>query len=177
MTARVDVTSRVGMIVFLGSWAMSFVALLFAFGAVREAGGDWPPAGLAELPSHAAAASSLVVLLSSAALAWGLRTARVSALAFAVALTGVFLWMQARLLIALATAGFDRGEATGAMISTLAGFHALHAAVGAAGLAVSVARAARRRGDAQRASLRLWSMFWHFVGAAWLAIYLAVFVA
>ena len=44
-------------------------------------------------------------------------------------------------------------------------------------LAVLAWRARQRRyGPARHLPVRLWSMYWHFVGAVWLALYAAVYV-
>ena len=58
----------------------------------------------------------------------------------------------------------------------LCGFHALHAAVGIAGLAaVLVAAAHGALQPGRHLRLRLWTQYWHFVGVVWLILFPAIF--
>ena len=42
-----DNTAYLGMVIFLGSWAMMFAGLFFAYGAVPvSSDGGWPPPGV-----------------------------------------------------------------------------------------------------------------------------------
>ena len=172
MSARADATPLVGMIVFLASLAMVFFALLFAFGMAREGLVAWSPPALGSTEAALPVLSAAIAAASSALLEWGRRADRAAPCAAAAALAPVFLLVQIKLWTALARAGLDPAAPADGMVYALAGFHGAHAAVGAIGLAWSMARARRGR----RGSLRYWSMFWHFVGAWWLAIYAAVFV-
>jgi heme/copper-type cytochrome/quinol oxidase subunit 3 len=162
--------------VLLGAWSMSFLALLFSLGIVRGGPSGWPPPALADIPASLRSASVLVAVASSAALAWGLRARRMPAVVIGGALAVVFVIAQVGLLRAFAGAGFELREPPDAMVIALAGFHAVHAVLGAAGLAWVAGRAWSRT-DCGYGPLRRWAMFWHFVSATWLAIYLAVFVA
>jgi heme/copper-type cytochrome/quinol oxidase subunit 3 len=174
---RDDATAQIGMLVLLGSWAMSFLALLFSLGIVRGGPAGWPPPALADIPAWIPVAATAAAAVSSAALAWGLGASRRSAVAVAAALAVAFVIAQLTLLRALGGAGFDLREPPDAMVIALAGFHAVHAIVGAVGLVCATARSLWQPRRHAHASLRLWAMFWHFACAAWLAIYVAVFVA
>ena len=165
-------TSLVGMTVFLGSWAMTFTALMFSFGIVREASA-WPPAELAALPWPLPAATVVVLAASSGAAEWGRRRDSAGLVAVAAALAVVFLALQARVWLVLSGSGLEVGDASASMIYALTGFHAVHATVGAAALWYLAASMWRRR--AAGSAPLLWTLFWHFVGVAWLAIYLGVF--
>jgi heme/copper-type cytochrome/quinol oxidase subunit 3 len=57
----------------------------------------------------------------------------------------------------------------------LTSFHALHVLVGLAALTVLALRSGAR--SATRSAVRLWGMFWHFVGVVWGALYVAVYLA
>ena len=48
--ARQEWTAYLGMVIFLGSWAMMFGSLFFAYGMVRARSDAWPPPDLPELP-------------------------------------------------------------------------------------------------------------------------------
>src|SRR3981081_4014911 len=99
--AREETTAYLGMVVFLGSWAMMFAALFFAYGFVRTRSVAWPPADLPELPWGTPALNTLVLLPSSTSLQYGLRGIRAGAskklgraLLLTVLLGSVFLALQ-----------------------------------------------------------------------------------
>src|SRR5262245_61309001 len=69
-------TAFIGMVIFLGSWAMMFAALFFAYGVVRANSPVWPPPGFVPLPKLLPAFNTLVLLASSGTLQLGLRRVR-----------------------------------------------------------------------------------------------------
>ena len=179
--ARATVT--VGMTVALAAIAMTFAALLLAYGIVRAQAPAWPPAGEAPLPPLWA----LRLAATAAALAgsWAMRgAARVSAvradepavsraLAVATAAGVAFLGLQIMSWRALGAAGLHPGSGLAAsVVYALTAFHGLHALVAvllAAGLLVG--RQPRPRWVLAVAS------FWHLVTVVWLVVFVAVFVA
>jgi len=183
---RPPFTAYLGMVVFLASWTMMFAGLLFGYGLVRSRAPVWPPLDQPPLPLLLPGLNTAVAAGSSAALLVALRSFRggrartgARALALAAALGAAFLALQARVWAALWADGLhlDTGPYASAFYA-LTGFHALHVLVGVASLAWLAARAARRAyGPDHHLPVRLWSMYWHFVGAVWLVIYLAVYVA
>jgi len=178
--AHEEKTARIGMAVFLGSWAMLFVALFFSYGLVRARTAVWPPLDQPRLPLLLPGINTLVIAASSAAMVMaerfpGLRR-RAVALASAAALGGAFLALQALVWVRLWREGLvPSGGPYPSVFYALTAFHALHVLVGLAALAVLAARAAR--GRASWIAVRLWGMYWHFVGVIWLALYAAVYVA
>src|SRR6516162_7495064 len=74
--AREETTAYLGMIVFLGSWAMMFAALFFAYGFVRTRSTAWPPPDLPELPWGLPSINTLLLGASSVAIQYGLRSIR-----------------------------------------------------------------------------------------------------
>src|SRR5512144_2951674 len=72
-----EVTSYVGMVIFLGSWAMMFAALFFSYAVVRAHAPAWPPPDLPPLPIVLPGLNTLVIAASSAAVALGVRAHRV----------------------------------------------------------------------------------------------------
>ncbi len=181
--ARNDATAWLGMLLFLGSWAMMFAALFFAYGVVRAHAGDWPPEGTPRLPLLLPGLNTLVMGLSSLALQRALASARAGrtaqvrpALGAAIALGLVFLAAQGLLWSRLWSAGLRiDGGPYPSVFWALTVFHALHVLVGLGGLAYLVVRSGDH-GPARHVALRLWTGFWHFVGAVWLVLYLSVFV-
>ena len=148
-----DVTATVGMIVFLGSWAVMFGALFFTFAAVRVRSAEWPPEGLPRLPL-------LLPTIATGLLALSIVTRR----GLTIALGAAFLVLQGLVWRDAWQSGLrlDHGP-YGAYFYLLTVFHAAHALVGL-GLLAWV----RGRNPV---------LFWHFVGGAWLCTYLLVYVA
>jgi heme/copper-type cytochrome/quinol oxidase subunit 3 len=179
---RDEVTAWLGMVVFLGSWAMMFAALFFAYGLVRARAPSWPPPDQPGLPLFVPAVNTLVIALSSAALAAALRGLRARRrriparwLALAAALGGAFLVLQASVWARLWTLGLVPSSGPFASVFyALTTFHALHVLVGLVALVWLAGRAAAR--GASYRSVRLWSMYWHFVGVVWVVLYTTVYV-
>jgi len=182
--ARDEGTARVGMLVFLGSWAMMFAGLFFALGVVRWRSPVWPPEEVGPLPLGWAAVNTVLLVGSSVALQLALgavrrgRVGRMLAALWTALLVGLlFLGSQVLLFARMAALGvrWDAGAFGGAVFG-LCGFHALHAAVGLVGLgAVTLAAARGAIQPARHLRLQLWTHYWHFVGAVWLVLFPAVF--
>ena len=183
--ARSHTTAHLGMLIFLGSWAMMFAALFFAYGLVRARAEVWPPAGVPRLPIDLPALNTLVLAASSAALVWGLRAARhgrVKLLGPAVGagflLGGAFLALQLLLWTDLHGEGLTmRSGQYGALFFSLTWVHAVHVAVGLGALLwLSVRAFAGTYSPERHLSVRLWAMYWHFVGVVWLLLFAVVFL-
>ena len=182
--ARDEATARVGMLLFLGSWAMMFAGLFFALGVVRWRSPVWPPEEVGPLPVSWAALNTALLLGSSVALELAMRAVRnarlgrmLTALRVALAVGVAFLGSQVLLFARMAALGvrWDAGAFGGAVFG-LCGFHALHAAVGLIGLGGLVLAAGRGSiQPARHLRLRLWTHYWHFVGGVWLILFPAVF--
>ena len=69
--ARQEWTAYLGMVIFLGSWAMMFGSLFFAYGMVRARANEWPhrspraAVALAGLNNAVLAASSAILQLGA----------------------------------------------------------------------------------------------------------------
>lgn len=183
--SRRDTTSWLGMLIFLGSWSMMFAALFAAYAVLRARAESWPPDDLPALPLLLPGLNTALIAASSAAMQRGLWAARRGhlsavgpALTLALALGGAFVAGQCALWTRLWRAGLrPDGGPYASVFFGLTAFHALHVLVGLCGLGFLVVRA--RRGaftPLRHATLRLWAGYWHFVGAVWLLLYLAVFV-
>jgi cytochrome c oxidase subunit III len=178
-------TAYIGMFLFIGAWAMMFACLFIAYAALRIGTPFWPPAGQPALPLGATGLNTLVIVASSLALEgglWAIRSGKPRALAPALALTaalgGVFLWIQYGVGTELWIAGLrPDGGPYASVFYGLAGIHAAHLAVGLVALLWLALRAAMGAYNTpQHLPVRLWSMYWHFVGAVWVLMYLVVFV-
>jgi cytochrome c oxidase subunit 3 len=184
--AREETTAWLGMVIFLASWAMLFAALFFAYGYVRAHLTAWPPADLPLLPVGWPFANTVVLGASSALVQWGVVSARRGAvrrvgpaLLGGAGLGAVFLASQAMLWHTLAARGL-RTETGGPYASVFYGFtwfHALHVVVGLVGLGRVCWQAFRGAFSAARfLPVRLWAMYWHFVGVIWGLMFVTVFV-
>jgi heme/copper-type cytochrome/quinol oxidase subunit 3 len=179
-----EATSAIGMMVALGAWGMMFAALLFVYLGLRSQARTWPPPGL-ELPVVLPAANTVVMLASSAMLVVALKRLRAGVRGPAVAWTALtfalgllFVALQVVLWRGLWESGitFTTG-AVGTVVYALTSLHALHVAMGLAVLGYLLVVATRGE-QLQRkvATLRLCGMFWHFVDAVWLVMFLSMFV-
>jgi cytochrome c oxidase subunit 3 len=182
---REDFTAYVGMVVFLASWAMMFASLFFAYGIVRSRAPVWPPLDQPPLPRLLPGVNAGVAALSSLAVVSGLRALRAGravagarALWAATALGAAFLGLQALLWIPLWRGGLRADSGPYASVFwAITGFHAAHVAVGLFALALLGARAGRGAyRPPQVMPVRLWAMYWHFVGIVWLLIYVTLFL-
>ena len=178
-------TSIVGMVIFLASWAMMFMALFFSFWLFRARQPVWPPVGFQPLPLLLPSINTGLIFLSSLTLAAGMqalrrqRLGRFAALAWiTIALGAVFLALQLRVWTGLWETGLrlDSGP-YGGYFYFLTVFHGLHVVVGL-GLLCWLALAARRPELAIRREtrLKLAGLFWHFVDGVWLLMFLFVYL-
>jgi heme/copper-type cytochrome/quinol oxidase subunit 3 len=171
------------MAVFLGSWAMLFIALFFAYAFVRARAPAWPPPGVPSLPRLVPGLNTVVIAASSAAMARAVRAQEhgragraAAALGLTAGLGAVFLALQALVWTDLWRGGLvPSGGPYGSVFYAFTAFHALHVLVGLAALAWLALRARRRA--TTRTAVRLWGWYWHFVGALWGALYVTIYLA
>ena len=182
---REEFTAYVGMLVFLGSWAMLFCGLFMAYGLLRSRSHLWPPAFQPAPPLGAGALITLLLLASSGLLQSGLRAVREGAgkratqrVALATALGAAFSVGQVAIGVGLHRQGLTLNSSPfGSIYYGLTFIHLLHVAVGLVALGWLTVRVSRGLvNPARHLALRLWAMYWHFVGVVWLVMYVAVFV-
>jgi len=178
-------TARVGMIMFLASWAMMFAALFFVYGGVRARAPIWPPVELPALPLGHATLNTILALLSSVVLERGIRvyrggkaTALIPSLRQASLLGVAFLLSQAGMWAALYHAGLAPSSGTyGSSVYALTWVHAAHVLVGLFALFYLTYRAYRGAyNPARTIGVRLWAMYWHFVTCVWGVLFVTLFV-
>lgn len=183
--SRNDATAWLGMVIFLASWTMLFAALFFAYAMLRGRSAQWPPADMAPLPLVLPAVNTAVLAASSVALQLALvsaRRGRVSAVApavyMALVLGAVFLALQFVVWIGLWRAGLrPDGGPYPSVFYALTVFHGLHVLGGLCGLSWLAVRArANAYGPGRHVGLRLWTGYWHFVGAVWLLLFVTLFL-
>jgi heme/copper-type cytochrome/quinol oxidase subunit 3 len=179
-------TVSVGMAVALSAIAMTFAALLLAYGILRVQAPAWPPPGEPVLPSlwglrGAATAAAFASSLSMRRAVLSLMNSRprqvVGNLVGAGVAGAAFLVLQIASLVALRRAGVAPSSGiVASVVYALTLFHGLHALVALAVL-IPVLRAAMRRRGQLVTRLRALASFWHLVTAVWLVVFLTVFVA
>jgi heme/copper-type cytochrome/quinol oxidase subunit 3 len=175
----------VGMVLFLGSWAMMFGALFFCYAMLRIRAPFWPPLGMTELPLALPGTSTLLLLLSSATMVRalsGLRRGRLAQfrlhLLATIVLGSLFTALQCAVWIELWNSGLrlDSGP-YGGLFYLLTVFHGLHVVVGLGLLLWLLGPTLRRKPTApRRVPVTLASMFWHGVDLVWVVMFLTVYV-
>jgi cytochrome c oxidase subunit III len=178
-------TASVGMVVFLASWAMMFAGLFFAYGFIRSSAGPWPPAGVPALPVGLPAVNTAVLLSSSLTFAYGLRSLRrgersvfIRALAVTILLGAVFLALQIHVWRSVGQSGLHLSSGLyGSVFYALTTFHALHVAVGLLILLYVLLRALRGGyTEHNTITVRLCTMFWHFVDVVWILMFVTIYL-
>jgi cytochrome c oxidase subunit III len=183
--AKEEFTSSLGMIIFLASWAMMFSALFFAYGFVRTQAVTWPPVGAPALPLGLPALNTVLIVISSftfthglAALRRGKRGVFQQMVAVTFALGALFLGLQISVWISLAKAGLHFSTGIyGSVFYGLTTIHALHVVAGLLILLWVFLRSLRGTySEHNHINVRLCTMFWHFVDAVWVLMFVTLYV-
>ncbi len=192
-TPVVRIGLRYGMILFIMSEVMFFVAWFWSFfkHAMYPMGPDspaqdgvWPPAGIETFdPWGLPLINTVILLLSGVAVTWAHhaiahqnnRKDLIRGLAIAVALGISFTVLQA-IEYAEAPFGFA-GNIYGVNFYMATGFHGFHVIVGTIFLSVCLVRAIR--GDFTKENhvgFEAAAWYWHFVDVVWLFLFGAVYI-
>ena len=195
-TRVVQISHRYGMILFIASEVMFFVAWFWAFfdaslfageagqlSRVEFTGGHWPPVGTHVLaPFHLPLLNTLILLTSGTTVTWahhGLlhndRKALVRGLILTIILGAIFTCVQAW-EYAHAPFGF-KGSIYGATFFMATGFHGFHVLIGTIFLTVCLFRSlAGQFTPKQHLGFEFAAWYWHFVDVVWLFLFAAVYV-
>src|SRR5919109_578840 len=84
-----EVTSYVGMVIFLGSWAMMFAALFFAYAVVRFRAPLWPPPDQPRLPILLPGLNTVIIAVSSGLISVAVRATALGRLRHAFDCLGI----------------------------------------------------------------------------------------
>lgn len=178
-------SSSLGMVIALGSWAMMFAAMFYAYLGARARFEVWPPPGVPHLPVALPAVNTAVLLASSGVIAYAVRELgrgrkRLLSplLGAGVALGLAFLGLQLVVWRDLWLAGLLPSSGLyGSVFYGLTGLHALHVLAGLGVLAVVLGKALRGAYSTENAyKVRLVAMFWHFVDVVWVLMFLSIYV-
>ncbi len=195
-TRVVQLSHRYGMILFIASEVMFFVAWFWAYFNValfpNEAieylrttytSGVWPPKGIEVLdPFHLPLFNTLILLTSGTTITWahhGLlhndRKALVTGLTFTVLLGLLFTSVQA---YEYAHAPFAfKDSAYGSIFFMATGFHGFHVIIGTIFLIVCLLRAmAGQFTPRQHLGFEFAAWYWHFVDVVWLFLFVCIYV-
>lgn len=189
-TPVVQLHHRYGMILFIISEVMFFVAWFWAFfhaslfpSTAPAVGGVWPPEGIEVLyPFHYPLLNTLILLLSGTTVTWahhalvhGDREGLKQGLWLTVALGVLFSCVQA---YEYTHAAFSfAGNIYGSTFYMATGFHGFHVLVGTIFLIVCLKRT--YNGDftpKQHFGFEAAAWYWHFVDVVWLFLFAAIYV-
>ena len=195
-TPVVQMHHRYGMILFIASEVMFFVAWFWAYfdgffnhataeqyARVAAMGGVWPPTGV-ELfdPFHLPLFNTLLLLTSGTTVTWAHhallhndRKGLVWGLVLTIILGVTFTFVQA---LEYSGAGFQySGNLYGATFFMATGFHGFHVIVGSIFLTVCLIRALRGHFTPKaHLGFEFDAWYWHFVDVVWLFLFAAVYV-
>ncbi|ACJ00984.1 cytochrome c oxidase subunit 3 [Rhodospirillum centenum] len=194
-TPVVKIGLRYGMVLFIASEVMFFVAFFWAFfdaslyaaepmqvARTEATGGQWPPAGIEPInPFDLPLMMTVILLLSGSTVTWahhaiieGKQAQAVKALGITVALGALFTLFQ---LYEYSHASF--GFADNIYSSTFymaTGFHGFHVLIGTIFLAVCWFRASRGHFTPQsHFGLEAAAWYWHFVDVVWLFLFVSIY--
>ncbi|MEO7336515.1 MAG: cytochrome c oxidase subunit 3 [Caldimonas sp.] len=165
----------------IGTEAALFAYLLFSYFYVgAQIVGKWPPGGPPKLTL--AVIGTLLLALGSLTMWWGergVRAGRRGALLFGLG-SSVLLGTG---FIALELLEWSRkaysitSDVYGSLYFTVTGFHLLHVAIGVVMLAMLfVWTLLGYFGQRRHSAVSIAVMYWHFVGAVWVAVFLTFYV-
>ncbi len=189
-TPVVQLHHRYGMILFIASEVMFFVAWFWAYfnaalypSSHDGVGGVWPPQGIEVLdPFVYPLLNTLILLLSGTTVTWAHhalihddRKGFKQGLWLTVALGVIFTAVQA---YEYSHASFGLADNIyGASFYMATGFHGFHVLVGTIFLAVCLARAYAGHFTArQHFGFEAAAWYWHFVDVVWLFLFIAIYV-
>ncbi|SJZ71457.1 cytochrome c oxidase subunit 3 [Consotaella salsifontis] len=195
-TRVVSLHLRYGMIMFIASEVMFFVAWFWAFfdaslfpgDAIQAAraqvtGGQWPPAGMEVLdPLHLPLFNTITLLLSGTTVTWAHhallendRKGLIAGLSLTVVLGVLFSFVQ---FYEYAHAPFAfSGSIYGSTFFMATGFHGFHVIVGTIFLAVCLIRAINGGFTPQQHfGFEAAAWYWHFVDVVWIFLFFCIYV-
>lgn len=155
-----------------------FLTFLAASLFLRRSSVEWPPPGTPRVPGGLWW-STLILLVSSAAmtrfqsvLRRGDRARARRWLATTMGLGFAFLLAQGYLWRELIAEGLQTSNAYGTIFYSLTGLHAVHIVAGLVYVALVLVKLGRVASiDAARSSATFCGVYWHFMGAIWLALF------
>jgi cytochrome c oxidase subunit 3 len=189
-TAVVSLHHRYGMILFIASEVMFFVAWFWAYynaalfpSQVDSIGGVWPPKGIQVLdPFEFPLLNTFILLCSGTTVTWAHhalldndRKSLIQGLGLTIALGLLFTCVQA---YEYSHAAFGlAGNVYGSTFYMATGFHGFHVIIGTIFLIVCFIRARRGEFTPQKhLGFEFAAWYWHFVDVVWLFLFLSIYL-
>jgi len=195
-TRVVQISHRYGMILFIASEVMFFVAWFWAYfntalfptdvhQVVRDQfiGGVWPPKGIETFnPWHLPLLNTLILLTSGTTVTWahhallhddreGLKWGLICTILLGLTFTGVQAYEYSHAAFHYA------GHIYGATFFMATGFHGAHVIIGSIFLIVCLGRAyAGQFTSKQHLGFEFAAWYWHFVDVVWLFLFACIYV-
>ncbi len=196
-TPVVQLHLRYGMILFIASEVMFFVAWFWAFfsaalfpSAVEAVGAQWPPAGTEVLdPFGWPLLNTLILLCSGTTVTWahhalihgdreGLKKGLWCTILLGLLFTGIQAYEYIHAPFSFSRLNEDLpGNIYGSTFFMATGFHGAHVIIGTIFLIVCLARA--YKGDftpKQHFGFEAAAWYWHFVDVVWLFLFVSIYV-
>lgn len=199
-TPVVGLHLRYGMLLFIASEVMFFVAWFWAFfdaslfageanlaSRVIATGGIWPPKGTVVFDAfHLPLVNTLILLTSGTTVTWahhallnndrkGLVNGLILTVVLGLMFTGVQAWEYAHAMFAFSNA--NGGNIYGSTFFMATGFHGFHVIIGTIFLFICLVRAIK--GDftpKQHFGFEAAAWYWHFVDVVWLFLFAAIYI-
>ncbi len=172
-----------GMVMAIVTESMLFAGLLSSYFYLRATSDEWPLGGLPEPELTKVGVFSVILIASSLPVIWAersighgdLRRLRLG-LALGFVMGAVFLAYTAW---DFAHAEFGVSDNSYASVFHITiGLHALHVLAGLSASVAVQAKAWTGRIDAEHhETVRLWSMYWHFVDAVWVVVFTSLYLS
>jgi cytochrome c oxidase subunit III len=198
-TPVVSLHLRYGMLMFIVSEVMFFVAWFWAFfdaslfsgEAIQQArvaatGGTWPPSGMEVLdPFHLPLVNTLILLTSGTTVTWahhallnndrnGLKWGLILTIALGILFTSIQAYEYAHAPFDFSS---DAANIYGSTFYMATGFHGFHVLIGTIFLIVCLFRALK--GDftpKQHFGFEAAAWYWHFVDVVWLFLFACIYI-
>ena len=186
-TSAVQLGLRYGMILFIVSEIMFFLAFFWAFfhsslAPTQEIGAVWPPKGILVLnPWEIPFLNTILLLSSGAAVTWahhailtGHRSQAISALIVTVTLAIIFTAFQG---LEYVTAPFNISDGIyGSCFFLATGFHGFHVIIGTIFLMVCLIRLGYRHFTSNHHfGFEAAAWYWHMVDVVWLFLFVCIY--
>lgn len=169
-----------GMLCLIATEGILFAYLIFSYAYLgAQAPGDWPPRGAP--PLRLALPNTILLLASSIVLEIGSRRYKsgrdkstVPVLLLTAIMGALFVWVQTREWRAK---GFGLSDGSYSSIYfTLTGFHLAHVVAGVVALLVLAFWGWQRRLVRGGLHLTLGRIYWHFVDAVWIVVFITIYL-
>jgi cytochrome c oxidase subunit 3 len=195
-TRVVQLHHRYGMLLFIASEVMFFVAWFWAYfntalfpgdpndvARLAATGGVWPPKGIETFdPWHLPLLNTLILLTSGTTVTWahhallhndrdGLKKGLILTILLGIAFTCVQAYEYSHAAFAF------KGNIYGATFFMATGFHGAHVIIGTIFLIVCLIRAYRGHfTPTQHLGFEFAAWYWHFVDVVWLFLFACIYV-